>query len=499
MGSGTGTEMTTYQVGTLTYTKRTLAVLFFWLLWGDACYMLMENVVPSILPLTMQRLGASNTLMGIVLSTIPMGINLVCNPIISFRSDRYRSRWGRRIPFILFTLLPLVFCLIVVGCGDVIGRWVFDHLQPLHGRVSPETVVLGFIATAMVGFSFFNSFVNSAFWYLFNDVVPEALLARFMAWFRVVSMLAIFAYNVLVFRFASTHATYIMVSAALLYAVGFGLMCLNVKEGDYPPPPPYEAGRTGVLGATLTYFRECHGLAHYWYVFIIAISWGGIAAASVFYIFFYQSTGLSLEQIGYLAGTGNVAMGAMIVIAARYADRHHPLRVVLAGAVVQVLLATPVLLLWVFWQPPPWANIVLWYAITIGLTSPAGAMLALFDPATLMRIFPRDRYGQFCSANALWRSLAVIMSGIIIGLFFDVMKGWRGAEAAYRTLPFVFLFFYALMLLGVALLYRSWKRYGGDTDYVPPASRACDSGSWRRERFSRPVSWHWHRGTGELS
>ena len=40
-----------FRVGTLQYTRSSLAMLFVWLLWGDFCFTLMETVVPSILPL----------------------------------------------------------------------------------------------------------------------------------------------------------------------------------------------------------------------------------------------------------------------------------------------------------------------------------------------------------------------------------------------------------------------------------------------------------------
>ncbi|MFA5203205.1 MAG: hypothetical protein WC708_02275 [Lentisphaeria bacterium] len=69
-----------YHVGTLTYTKSKLAVLFCWLLWGDFCYMLMETVVPSILPLKFRALGASNVAIGVILTTLPMVINTVASP-----------------------------------------------------------------------------------------------------------------------------------------------------------------------------------------------------------------------------------------------------------------------------------------------------------------------------------------------------------------------------------------------------------------------------------
>src|ERR1035437_3979208 len=40
-----------YHCGTLTYTKRTLLLLSFWLLWGDICYTLMEAVTGPIMQL----------------------------------------------------------------------------------------------------------------------------------------------------------------------------------------------------------------------------------------------------------------------------------------------------------------------------------------------------------------------------------------------------------------------------------------------------------------
>ncbi len=60
-----------YRVGTLSYTKLGLAMLFGWLLWGDFCYMLMEAVTPSLMPLKFKELGASNMELGIISGTIP--------------------------------------------------------------------------------------------------------------------------------------------------------------------------------------------------------------------------------------------------------------------------------------------------------------------------------------------------------------------------------------------------------------------------------------------
>src|SRR5690348_15358144 len=84
-----------YAVGTLRYTKAGLFALFVWLLWGDFCFTVMETVIPSILPLKLQSLQAPNTLIAILMTTMPSALTLLITPAVSFRSDRFRSRWGR--------------------------------------------------------------------------------------------------------------------------------------------------------------------------------------------------------------------------------------------------------------------------------------------------------------------------------------------------------------------------------------------------------------------
>ncbi len=94
----TPSDHKTWKVGTLTYTKVGLIGLFAWLLWGDFCFTIMEQVIPSIMPIKFKELGASNTLMALVMTSVPSMLSTVFNPIISFRSDRTRTKWGRSIP-----------------------------------------------------------------------------------------------------------------------------------------------------------------------------------------------------------------------------------------------------------------------------------------------------------------------------------------------------------------------------------------------------------------
>ena len=472
-----------YHVGTLSYTKPKLAVLFCWLLWGDFCYVLMETVIPSILPLKFKELGASNASVGLIMVTLPMIVNTVLNPVISFRSDRYRSRWGRRIPFILLTLPFLVVFLAGIGVADKLGFGLYGWLTGVAGAPAGHSAVLGWvvakisvltpnqfavlvIGVMMILFSIANTFVNSVFWYLFNDVVPEPLLARFMSWFRLVGTLAASLYSFFVFRFAESHSVAIFTGIAILYCVGFSLMCFNVKEGNYPLPPPLAPGASPLTAAFKTFGTECHSLAHYWYVFLIGMCMAGTWAIGPFCLYFSLSLGLSLTQLGILNGVYSVATSIAILLSGWLADRYHPIRIVLAGVAVQVVLVLPLACIWIFWKPAP--IIVFWINLVLGVTlsAPTAAMVGILDPPLLMRLFPRDRYGQFCSANAMWRSISMIINGVLIGVFLDWLTTKIGKNQAYCFLPVWQLFYSVLILFFTVKLYRSWQAYGGDTHYV---------------------------------
>ena len=116
----------------LTYTKMGLIALFGWLLWGDFCFSMMEILKPKLLPLLLQKesfgLNASSFAFMIMFGTIPGITGILIGPAVSFKSDRYRGRKGRRIPFITWTMVPLVLSLFGIGLGTHIrdflaGTW----------------------------------------------------------------------------------------------------------------------------------------------------------------------------------------------------------------------------------------------------------------------------------------------------------------------------------------------------------------------------------------
>ena len=52
--------------------------------------------------------------------------------------------------------------------------------------MTPATLAIILMAAFMAGFFFFDIFVGSVYWYLFNDVVPPQFLGRFMGLFRLI-------------------------------------------------------------------------------------------------------------------------------------------------------------------------------------------------------------------------------------------------------------------------------------------------------------------------
>lgn len=233
-----------FHVGTLTYTKAGLFALFGWILWGDFCLVLMETAAPAVLQVNLNEMGAPNWVIGLVLSTIPGVLNMTICPASSFWSDRFRSRWGRRIPFLFVATIPLTLFLVLLGFSKQIGTLLHGAI---NGGFSQTVVILAVVVVLVFCFQVFNMVITSVYYYLFNDVVPAEVLARFMSIFRIVGVLAGAVFNWFFLKYAVSHMTEVYLIAAGLYATAFLLMCWKVKEGEYPPPPAHPDGGSGLV------------------------------------------------------------------------------------------------------------------------------------------------------------------------------------------------------------------------------------------------------------
>ena len=454
--------------GTLVYTKAGLAVLFIWLLWGDFCFTLMEQVIPSIMPLQLKALNTPNWLMSAVLSAIPTAMSTFVSPVIGFKSDHIRTRWGRRIPFLFIGTPFVALFLFLMAISPEIGTFI--HRSFFEGTaISPTTAIVCCIAVFMIGYKFFDLIVGLIFGYLLNDVVPQTHLSRFYAIFRMMGILASALYNYYLFQFGESHMREILIGAALLYLAGFMLMCWNVKEGEYAPiEDKYKSG----LGASIkTYFSECFSHRLYVYYFLHVACWNIGGASYMFILFLNLSLGLSLGQHGKIMAIAQFVTVLLLYPAGALADRLHPLRV-MVWVKLGILLSMLLNMIWLVKTFSPETN----FYIIIGLTAitlPLNIMyLAALSPM-IMRLLPASHFGQFSSACFMMLSLFSVLSSLAVGAFFDLIRimlpetGW-GKDFCYRFGPVWTFFFFSIGLIFLLLLFREWKRCGGDAGYKPP-------------------------------
>src|SRR4051812_1418214 len=225
----------TWHVGSLSYSLPGLVNVFFWMLWGDFCLNLMDSgVQPNVIPLQLKKYGASMSAIGFLTGTVVEIMSIVMVVIISTASDRHRGPLGRRMPFMLYATPPLALCLIALSFSPQIATWLQHTAPHLFGQIAISSLVIGVIAVTMIGYKFFDLFPQSVYYYLFPDVIPQQLMGTFACLFRVVSTLGVLVFNWFLLKHAEDRPGMICLIAAGLYLFAFVMLCVMVREGDYP-------------------------------------------------------------------------------------------------------------------------------------------------------------------------------------------------------------------------------------------------------------------------
>ena len=249
-------------------------------------------------------------------------------------------------------------------------------------------------------------------------------------------------------------------------------MCLVLKEGQYPPVDEAKSQSRGLAGLK-TFFAETFSHKFYVYRFLCTSFTAAAAAIGVFNIFFNQEMDLNYDQIGKISAVGAVAVIAATFFAAVFIDRWHPLRICTYAAVFSVINSAWV---WIFVTLP--GDYSFWVSIGGGVVAAfLNALVGVSDLPCLMRIFPQSRFGQFCSAQAMLRSVCTIIAGVLAGVFVDAAKlvlNRYGENFAYRLNCVWVTVFTAISAYFLIKVYREWNRLGGDAQFHPPAPWSKD-------------------------
>lgn len=469
----------TWRVGTLTYTAGGLTVLFLWLLWGDFAWAMRDRSIVGMASWYLSSLQVPNWVFGILMSSFPGAVSLVLGPVISLKSDRHRGRWGRRIPFLLVTTPIAALGMVGLAFTPVLSKWLHSLGQPgsalgarLHhwlgdsswgagflSAIENETVVAVLCFTVFwAAFEFATIAGQSVFGGLINDVVPQALLGRFYALFRAISLIDGMIFNYWIMGHVPDHFTLILASIGIFYGVAFMWVCLKVKEGDYPPPPPPDPAQTGwakgFFGGAKTYLRECFKHPYYVRVFLLMMAATmAFLPINTFALPYAKSLAVNMDTYGsYLALTFMISLGLAFPLG-WLVDRVHPLRVV-AGSLVGYLLVTIGATFFV-----KDASTFLFFWVAHGVLSGC-----YFTSAASLgqRLFPREKFAQFASAALLFSAPLHMGLAPLVGLIIDRTGNvYRYAFTAGGVLAFI-------GLLAAWSVYGRFKQLGGPKNYVAP-------------------------------
>lgn len=440
-----------YTVGNLRYTSAGLITLFLWLLWGDFCFTLFESIIPRLLPIYLKEFQASNTLIGIMTGSIAGLINIIFAPLLSMSSDRYRSRWGRRIPFLLWSTPCTVVALILIGYAPEIGGWLNVLFGTRFAFVSKGTVVLSVFCILVVVYHYFNMVLNLLYYALFRDVVPLEVTGRFLSLFRVVGSLGGFVFSRYVLGYAITQRKFICVGLGIIYLVSFLLMCWRVREGEYTPLTEREKSM-GLFTTYQTFFKECVSVPLYRNFILAYILIGWASLKEPFFVFFARDTlGISLDDIGKLLGWCTLLGVVLQPLAGYVCDRFGPLRALLIS--LPLCVATTA---FTFFAHGWMSLLILSCLATIPMVIAGLAMLSV-----MMLLFPKEKYGQYFASTVSLTCASMILGNYAIGAFLDYVDDYRMIYAWSAG-------FIALGIVPMLRVYRGWKQHGGPSHYVAP-------------------------------
>ncbi|MFA6961231.1 MAG: MFS transporter [Opitutaceae bacterium] len=447
-------EPKTWRAGTLTYTTAGLVTLFCWLLFGDFAWSMRDRSVGSLAGWYLNHLGVPNLVYGLLMSSFPVFIGLIIGPIISVKSDRHRGRFGRRIPFLLVTTPLAAFGMLGLAVTPFIAKWV-------HGLFPKESELLVSVICFGVFWAAFEAATiagGAVFGGLINDVVPKPMLGRFYGMFRAISLIDGMIFNFWLIGKAPEHFTVIMVSIGVFYGVAFTWVCLKVREGDYPPPPPVDPRRKRVAqrfcDGAKDYFRECFSKPYYVLVFVMMVASSLVFfPVNVFAIPYARSLGLDMDVYGkFLALTYLISL-CLSYFLGWLADLFHPLRMAIATMLGYLAVA-----LWGgFYATTPNTFLIAW--VLHGVLS--GCYLTSAASLT-QRLFPQEKFAQFHSASSFIASPVNLVFAPLIGALIDQTGN------TYRYTFVVACLMAMAALVAASQVHRRFMRLGGPKGYRAP-------------------------------
>ena len=231
------------------------------------------------------------------------------------------------------------------------------------------------------------------------------------------------------------------------------MMCLKVKEGEYPPPPD-SSDRPGIFFAVKSYFKDGFGKPYYLWYFAATILAGVSGLPFNLYSVFYAKS-LGLEMDIYFKSLALTYVFSLILAypLGSLADRFHPLRISL-GALAAYAIAMSV-----------GGSLVKdssTYAIALVVHGVIQGCLNTGIASLGQRLLPRDKFAEIGSAGGILNSIINILLPPVMGVFLDA------THHEYRYTFFASAILSLLGLIAFIKLHSLFMALGGSRSYVAP-------------------------------
>ena len=378
------------------------------------------SLVPMLGPILLDRAGATPAWIGIAVGTFPQSVTLILTPWISVCSDRTRTRFGRRLPYLWFSAPLMALALIVLGYGQ-------------------SSILL--CSGALLLFALASLVPSTLLYCLFPDVLPLSVMGRFMAWNGAGASLVAAGFHYWGLAWATEHLWASVWGGAGLYLLSMALLFL-VREKDYVPVPLREVRRgvcRTVWEETAGYFRECfHDRLFVWLFLCLGLNQASMILRTMFSVLLAtKDLEMSMGEYGRVSGVSAVLGAVAALGVGAWVDRSRPAKVYGIGSCLVSLVS---LLGWFLVRTPDL------YALFALLTAVAYAVQSTAYAPLLMSAFPAEKYGQYSSANSTISTL-MVMGGASLG-------GWLTTRFGFRLMFLWDSLFTALGLLALVAYCR---------------------------------------------
>jgi MFS family permease len=441
-----------WRAGTLTYTPRGLLRLFCWMLWGDFALQIRERSITDVVRLLLGKFHATNATTALLMITVPSMMAWIAHPIISYKSDRHRGRFGRRRPFLMVGTSIAAAAIIGMAFAPAVARGF--HLTATGRHFPFDKTALFFIGFAWMIFEAANILAGTVYHAFVNDVVPRPVLAKFYAFARFFSLIAGIFFMGWLFGKASDHYVAIFVGVGLLYGIGCIGSIFAVKEGKYPPVPVTSENGYSSLRAARAYMRDCFGKPYYCWIFaMLILPPMAFQPIYTFNLFFSQSVGVTSDRYGKLTAIFFTLSLVQTLPLGWLADKFHPLRLVMIALLLHLIVAL-------------FGGLFIHDAKTFGIAFVLTGMLQgtwyTSSAALAPLLFFKPKFAQYISAMS--------MIAIPCGMIFTPLVG-KLLDVTHNVYRYTYLLGGIIdiaALLATFVVYRKFLAQGGTKNYMAP-------------------------------